>query len=136
VNRDEIRQAVRESHDSNIEPIATPEWPAVDGKIFVRSLSIAGREAYLKDLKKSSPPMVDGKAIIDSEVTVVKLAAAAMCTEQGEPLFTQEDVEWLQEKNYAAMQRVVDAAARLNGFGGKTKAERKNDSPSPAAVMH
>lgn len=135
MNRDELREAIRNERDVIIEPVATPEWPTVNGLVFVKSLSIADREAYLTALRQVSVPK-EGQVKIEVkyEVATVKLAAAAMCDSEGNTLFGPEDVEWLQQKSHSAMQRVIDAASRLNGFGNKAKAEVKNVSPSAATA--
>jgi hypothetical protein len=140
MDRDELRSALREiatTHsDSVVRPVATPEWPKLDGHIYVRAMSVTGRERYLDSIR--SVTMVAGE--MDSQRVKVflaeagaKLAAATMCDERGNLLFSAEDVAWLGELSHDAMQRVLDVSSELNALDEKA-AERIKNGLSSAAV--
>jgi hypothetical protein len=124
MTRDEIRQAIRESRDINIEPVPTPEWPVVNGQVHVRTMNLVSRDAYLANIRRP-----DGTT--DVSLAGIRLVIAASCTDTGEAIFTDDDEEMLSsDKSWAAVQRIQDAAARLNGLTKTARVDAKNESPS------
>lgn len=117
MNHEELRKLV-ESSRPKIKAVPTPEWPEVDGHIYVRSFNIAQRDAYLNAVK-------DNGAGRDPDAPL-KLAAIATCDEGGESLFTVDDLEWLRTKDAAALERIYLAAGEVNGFSKKVRDEIKN----------
>lgn len=87
-------------------PVAVPEW---GGTVFVRAMTGFERDAF--ELAMLGP---DGKA--DKRNFRGRLAAACLCDVNGHPLFTPGDGERLGALHAAALSRVFDVAAELNGF--------------------
>lgn len=129
----DIRSAILAAQDIKPTPVATPEWPDVDGVIHVRTMTGKEREAYLS-LVRGNRIKTDGKpdeaATPLVEFSRIFLVVYCACTENNELLFTPEDVAALAEKNSQALEKIIAAASALNGFGKKAEEERKNDSPS------
>lgn len=132
----EMRAAILAADDIKIVPVKTPEWPAVDGMVNVRTLSGMGRERYLDSIREvTTHPGEQQSVKVLLEGSGSKLAVCACCNDKGELLFTSEDVEALGAKSASALNRVVDAAADLNGLSEKAKAAAKNDlAGAPVAV--
>lgn len=134
MDREAIRNAVLSAQDIKIEPVPTPEWPDVNGFIFVRSLSARSKEVFLDSLSSVQISKTGTGANVDMKVfkmqSGIKLVAMTACDESGELLFTLEDVQALGDKNAEALQRVIDATGDLNGFSDKARTAAKNVSTS------
>lgn len=86
--------------------VHVPEW---GGTVFVRAMSGFERDAF--ELGMLGP---DGKA--DKRNFRGRLAAACLCDVNGHALFTPADAVKLGATHAAALSRVFDVAAELNGF--------------------
>lgn len=127
---EELRAAVLAADDITIEPVATPEWPTVDGYIHVRLMAGRHRERYLDSIRQVEGQGRDMRVTVKLEDTGAKLAAATMCDASGTLVFRPNDVQALGEKSYVALQRVIDVAARLNGLDDQAVDAAKNASAS------
>lgn len=138
MTREELRQAILSAPIARrtTKPVATPEWPAIDGQVFVRSLTLPERTKYLGEIRKLvlSPDVLtnqNGKAAEEAvDVSGVKLVVLTMCTEDGEQLMEESDVEILALQSWSALNRVVDVSADLNGLTKQSLEKAKNVSPS------
>jgi hypothetical protein len=80
--------------------------------VFVREMSARERDDYEASLvtgkgKKTEVNFKDMRA---------KLAAATCCDADGTLIFRPEDVEWLSAKPVKVLNRICDAARKLNGL--------------------
>jgi hypothetical protein len=101
------RDEVRNTKDSLImEPVEVPEW---GGTINVRGISGEERDAYESSMLKGQ----GRKQKVVTDNVRAKLVALASCDEEGKPIFTPKDAEWLGKKSAAALHRVYSVAARL-----------------------
>lgn len=107
---DDLRTRILASDDHKIEPVSVPEWPTVDGRLFVRVMSGAERDAFEAAFVNNR----NGAALINIRA---KLAAKTLCTEDGARIFTDADAKELGQKSASALDRVFAAAQRLNGIG-------------------
>lgn len=140
MTREELRQAIlSESGGFTIEPVPTPEWPKVNGQIFVRTLTLPERTRYLAEIRSTIlQPEVqadgNGKAAKQATDTAgVKLAVISMCDSEGLTFMEESDITALAKQGWAALNRVVDVSARLNGMTKQSMELAKNVLPS--AVM-
>lgn len=99
------KAAILAAEDLKHEDVPVQEW---GGTVRVRTMTGTQREAFGASL------MVDGKS--DMGTFRVKLVVACVVGEDGEQLFTPEDVEALSLKSGAALERVFSAASKLNGM--------------------
>lgn len=100
------KAAILAAADLKHEDVAVPEW---GGDVRVRTMTGTQREAFGTALAGD-----DGKA--DMGTFRVKLVVACAVGEDGEPLFTFDDVHALSQKSGAALDRVFSAASKLNGM--------------------
>lgn len=91
LNRDEILAA----NDVEIHEVEVPEW---GGSVLVRPLT-AGDASKLGD-----------------EATTAVLVALSCVDEDGETLFTEDDIPALEKKSLAALKRVVEVVVEINGL--------------------
>jgi hypothetical protein len=123
LNRDAIlaRSALK------TEEVKVPEWTDPDSgadTVLVRELR--GRE---RDEWEASLAVQRGKQVVRDVANIrAKLAARCIVGEDGEPLFSQQDVAALGELSAAALDRVFEAAARLSGLEEKDLEEMQGNS--------
>jgi len=134
MTRDDLRAAVLAADDITIEPVATPEWPAVNGQLHVRTMSGTQRDRYLNSIRQTIGEGAAATVTVTMDEIGAKLAAATLCDASGALLFTVADVTALGAKHYAALERVTAASARLNGLDEQAAAAAKNDSASGTAT--
>ena len=103
------RDAILAAKSLRTEEVAVPEW---GGTVLVRELS--GRE---RDEWEASLAVMRGKTMVPDVANIrAKLAARTIVGDDGEPVFTQQDVAALGELSAAALDRVFDVASRLSGL--------------------
>lgn len=92
------RNSILTANDLPKEKVDVPEW---GGHLYVRALNGVERD------------QVERMAVSD---TVSKAAIVAMVAvdENGEQLFTNDDIPALEKKNGTALLRIVNAAFTLN----------------------
>ena len=103
------RDAILAAKSLRTEEVKVPEW---GGTVLVRELS--GRE---RDEWEASLAVMRGKTMVPDVANIrAKLAARTIVGDDGEPVFTQQDVAALGELSAAALDRVFDVASRLSGL--------------------
>jgi hypothetical protein len=111
LNRDDILQA----QDVHVEKVFVPEWAKDKNKpkeafVFVKNMTGDERDLYEGSILR------DKKGNVVMEQVRAKLVACTACDENGELLFTTKDIAALGKKSAAALQRVFDAAVKLNAI--------------------
>ena len=111
-------------NDIIISRVDVPEW---GGFVHVRAMSGTQRERYLESIRevKGKGKNQDVKILLVE--SSAKLAQQTICDKDGNLLFTGSQIKQLGEKSSKALQRVVDASAKLNGFDAEAEEEAKND---------
>ena len=117
------RDAILKASALKTEAVPVPEW---GGTVRVRELS--GRER--DEWEASLTVRRGGQMVQDVANMRAKLVARSVVGEDGEPLFTQQDVAALGELSAAALERVFDAASRLSALGEKAAEEAAGNSPA------
>lgn len=102
LSRDQIISA----NDARTESVEVPEW---GGTVRVKEMSASARDAFEQSLlgKDRKPSLSDARA---------KLAAACICDENGDLLFSQSDVATLGRKSARALDRVIGVIQRINAM--------------------
>lgn len=101
------RELILSVDDLPRELVKVPEW---GGDVYVRTMTGAERDKWEIEVATSKQ-----KA---SESVRAMIAALTVCDENSNLLFTIQDVEALSKKSAAALDRVMDAAMRLNKLYG------------------
>ena len=125
------RDAILKAAALKTEEVRVPEWadPGT-GADVVLVREMRGRE---RDEWEASLAVQRGNQMVpDSANARAKLAARSIVGEDGEPLFTQQDVAALGELSAAALDRVWDVACRLSGLNqGALEELAKNSGTAP-----
>lgn len=108
------KTAILSADDRRYDIVSCPEW---GGDVRVRGLT-AYEQSYISKLDG------DDKR---NEVTI-KVLQFCCVDENGERLFTAEDVRQLQDKSYLVINRLGKRILQLTGFGTQDEIEeaRKN----------
>jgi hypothetical protein len=105
--RDQILSAV----DIKTEEMEIPEWGTT---VTIRGLTGKQRASYFEDQQQENQPLWK---------FVSKLVVLGVVDEDGDPIFTEDDLEAIGEKNADVLDRIAAAVGRLSGFGPDSKGE-------------
>lgn len=83
-------------HDRKRELVEVPAW---GGSVYVQEISAA-----------------DAERMADKHTSVIDFCAACIVDEDGNRIFTGDNVAALGEKSPEALRVVMDAISKLNGF--------------------
>ena len=119
LNKDQILAV----SDATIKTVSVPEW---GGEVCIRGLTGAQRDTFETRLVRQRSK----SGAVDTTGLRSLLCSLAMCDEQGNPLFTEADMPELEKKSAAALQRVFDAASRMNGMAADSVEEARADFTS------
>lgn len=123
------RDQILEASDLKTEEVEVPEW---GGTVRVRTLTGADRDAFEASLVTTSP---DGTRKPNLSNMRTKLVALTVVDDAGSRIFDVSDVDRLASKSAAAINRVYEAAERINGIGAKQEAEAvKNSEAAPSGA--
>lgn len=123
-------QQIIEAKDRVIRRVPVPEW---GGAVYVRSMSSGEKEKYISSVRRRVGKGRNVSEEIVLEESSAKLAQQTLCDKNGTLLFSAAQVKLLSARSAKAMQRVVDAAAELNGLDEDAEEQAKNDSARQTA---
>lgn len=114
------RDSILNARDNKVVSVDVPEW---GGSLYVRVLSGSQRdqlEAYICTKRGKTEDYAGVRALL------VQLSA---CDKDGKPLFQPSDLPAISERSSIALQRVFDAAAKLNGLNSGSVEQAASDFP-------
>ncbi len=106
--RDSILSA-RKAKDVSPVSVATPEWPDVDGKLFVRTLSAKEVDTYFSSADK------------DEANFRAKLVCIGVVDESGNPILGEADAAALSELEFSVVERLYWAIRSANGMTNENR---------------
>ncbi|HEX6962108.1 MAG TPA: hypothetical protein VF175_09595 [Lacipirellula sp.] len=119
-----------------MEKVPTPEW-ADDGDadcfVYVKRMLPRERDAWEVSVSARGDGMSDEDAKVARMANfTASLCAATICNENGDLLFSQDEVKELGEgADGVALKRCYKAATKLNGMDEKELSElEKNSEPA------
>ncbi len=101
------RELIQDVRDLETIGVDVPEW---GGFVTVSTLTGTARDHYESSIIK----VVNGTAQTDMLNIRAKLVCACCVDEDGEQLFSDDDITWLGHKSSAALERIFAAAQKLN----------------------
>ena len=116
--RTAIEGMVGEDTDLPLIPFPTPEWPKLDGHVFVRGMAAEEgdeREIFLANHS------VDGKVIPGTPYISARTAVLGLVDKDGQRIFTgePEHLAVLSKRNGALVDRAYFKILKLSGIGKK-----------------
>ena len=112
------RAAILAASDLPTRDVEVPEW---GGTVRVRTMMARDRDVFDMALREAA------KAGVGTNVRAY-FAATCIIGDDGEPLFTADDVEALGAKSSEAMNRVYDAIVDLNRLAASAVADAAKNS--------
>ena len=123
LTRDQILEAV----DVTTSTVEVPEW---GGSVKVRNMTGADRDAFEASLITTAP---DGTRKMNMSNVKTKLLAMTIVGDDGNLLFSVDDMDRLALKSAGAIDRVYVAAQALNIIGAKAEDDAaKNSTAGPS----
>src|SRR5215472_16588203 len=104
------KDAILAKDDLPVEELFVPEW---NDTVRVRALSGRDRD----ELEMSMLVERDGEMVRDAANGRAKIAVRALVDESGNRIFANGDANELGKKSGAALDRIMDVAARLSKLG-------------------
>ena len=136
----ELRQEIEQSRDKSLpqEPFPTPEWPAVDGHLFVRGMTAdEGDETEL--FMANHVGDGDNRVLrIGTKHVRARVGVKGLVDENGSRIYgdSEEDIAKLGDMAMAVVDRLYDRVRDLSGIGPEA-AERleKNSGTTPGSSL-
>ena len=117
------REQILAAKDVATERVNVPEW---GGEVIVRGLTGRNRDRFEALMTANK-----GNAMLDNACAL--MAAWCVVDENGQRLFTDEDVEQLGEKNARILVQLFQVAGRLSGTNQDDIKEMiKNSEAAPS----
>lgn len=99
MKRDDLRNLILNAQDLPVKPLEVPEWN--NCTVYLKSLNGVERVQLERDIAAGDK---------DKTLTYGRIACAVLCDQEGNLLFTPEDIAKLDAKNGGALVRVYEAA--------------------------
>lgn len=114
------RDSILKASDFKPVRVDVPEW---GGEVYVRAMSGMERDRFEQTLFVGKG---EDRRLNDNYRA--RLVCLTACDEKGAALFGIEDVFALGSKSAAALDRIVQVSAKLNGIGEEAAADAKKSS--------
>ena len=103
------RDLILRAADIKITRIEVPEW---GGSILVKGMNALQRDTMMKFIDPKLDPVPDSQL-------KATLCAHCIVDDVGNSLFTDSDIEHLQQKNPLVLDRIANEILRLSGIGAE-----------------
>lgn len=110
-------EEIGQLRDFRVQSVDVPEW---GGTCYVRSLSLRDAQVF-QDVSAGA-----ARGTFTTE-DICKIVALTLCDEQGNRLFSQEQLDVLLERNFQAVKRLFDASMQVVGLTASGVAQEKKD---------
>ena len=115
------KEAILAADDLPREIVSVPEW---GGQVYVRTMTGTDRDAFEASLiTRDSNTSSNDQRMHNVRARLVSLT---LCSESGERMFHDGDIDALGRKSARALDRVFAVAQRLNGIGADEAQAAKN----------
>ena len=109
------KDQILEANDLQSESVDVPEW---QGVVLVRTMTGADRDAFESSMITT---LADGTRKPNMANMRAKLVALTVVDDSGNLVFGVSDVDRLALKSASALERVFNAAQRINGLGAQAE---------------
>lgn len=113
----DIREKILTANDRRFEIVNVPEWGC---DVYVYEMTTGDRNRLMRDIAKA-----DGALPVDYFARLVYMCA---CDESGTRIFSERDIDALQDRSGTATRRITDVASSLNSLNGDAEAEAEKNS--------
>jgi len=111
------------------DPVPTPEWPKVDGKVHVRALSGDQRDRF-ETFMAAALERKGKRSQVRANTAGIRalMVAEGCCTKDGEQIFTVADVQAVGKKSAVVLDRLYDAIRKISGMDREAEEETGKNS--------
>lgn len=120
-----LRELIQSTDDRQLTPVATPEWPEADGKLYARKLSCARKVEVMGQL-------ADSKECDSGAAFFAFIVALCVCDSEGAAVFEPDDWKWIKDRDSAVVERLFTACDQLNRFSKASQQELEKNCEAPA----
>lgn len=114
LNREQILGKTKLRGELPRTKVTVPEW---DGEVYVRTMTALERDRFETLLLQGKKRNFRGLLVVHTAVD-----------EEGNPIFKEEDAELLGQGSVLPVERVFDAAVKVNSFSEADVAELEGKS--------
>ena len=118
------KQAIFAADDLRLEEVPVPEWPC--GTLYVRMMTGIERDQWEGLVQKRTNGNGNSIDLVGIRALLVALTAV---DQDGNRVFDEDDVDQLQSKNSAVLDRIAGVAMSSNGIGEKDIGDLKKSFP-------
>jgi len=108
-----------------MKKVEVPEW---GGHVFVRELTAHGRDRF-EDATFAFNTETGKVEMRQGQQRRALFLVLAVCDENGDAVFTDDDVSWLGEMEFSVIDRIYQEAQKINGMTVE-EATKNSESPS------
>ena len=108
-----------------MKKVEIPEW---GGHVFVRELTAHGRDRF-EDVMFAFNTETGKVEMRQGQQRRTFFLVLTVCDENGDAVFTDEDISWLSEMEFSVIDRIYQEAQKINGMTVE-KATKNSESPS------
>jgi hypothetical protein len=118
-------EQIRNQNDLKIEIVDVPEW---GGEVKIKEMNVRQRGEFELWVKKNENNLVEIRE---------RLLVMVVVDDDGMPLFKESDVSVLQQKNAVPVDRIFEAAIKLNKLSNKSLDDeiKKSQATIPTATV-
>ena len=121
-----LAEQIRAAHDVSSELYEIPEW---DVTIELRSMSARQRAAFASSVDFPADGNVEGNGNRVDLMWGTVIQACCFDPDDGEHVFTEDDIEWLMaEKNANTVDALANACLAVSGMGADSDGDAGKDS--------
>lgn len=121
-----LREDILAALDAKVVRLEVPEWKTT---VFLRVMSGGERDAF--ETVCQPDPKTGRKSLINFRA---RFAAIVLGDEQGNRIFTDADIPALAKKSARALDRILEAGMKHNGFSESDVEELEGKSESGQSV--
>ncbi len=121
ITAQEIRSRILSAKDAKTEKLEIEEWNVT---VWIHSLKYGERNRLL--LKSGLGTKTTGELDVDQiNNFIMSLVVATTRDEDGNKVFTKDDIKELETRNSETIDRIATIATRLSGLGAEGRAQIK-----------
>lgn len=104
------KEQILKAKDYDLKEVEMPEW---GGSVFMRSFSGKERSELEVEVTENG-----GNILIDSTLRA-RFIRKCLCDGEGNLLFAEEDIDVLNQKSAAALEKLFNLTLEVSGFSDK-----------------
>ena len=122
LNAGDLKQKIFAAKDTELQPMEIPEWEVT---IYIKPLTYDERNKALDAYRVTADPEDEMVTAEQVKGFHMALMIEGVRDSEGNPIFTQADIERLSDKSSGVLDRIATRITELSGFGPELRREMK-----------